>query len=260
MNLDFVIADWSAYADGMTTKEQWLAWARGAASLPRAHLTEMPAVAEMPALVRRRIDRLGRLACQVAYWCDPSASAIPLVFASRYGDACRSLSLLADLVEGDLLSPTSFGLSVHNAISAQYSIARAHRLNTVVVSAGTATVEAALVEASALLAEGVSEVMVVNYEAPLPEAYACFDDEVRCEYAWAWLVRAAANERHNPTLRRLRVALGERHLGASVAPSTTLPGGLEILRFVLTAAAADDHGAVRETLPRTGGWTWSSHA
>jgi hypothetical protein len=139
----------------------------------------------MPAMMRRRIDRLGRLACQVAYWCQRDAASCPLVFASRYGDAQRSLTLLGDLVTQQPLSPAGFALSVHNAISALFSIARGDVNHAVVVTAGRATAQAALVEASALLADGAQEVLVVFYEAPLPDAYAHFQDEATCEYAWA---------------------------------------------------------------------------
>ncbi|MEY2840859.1 MAG: hypothetical protein RJB60_3158, partial [Pseudomonadota bacterium] len=47
-----------------------------------------------------------------------------MVFASRYGDATRSLAMLGDLVNQQALSPSSFALSVHNAVAAIYSIAR----------------------------------------------------------------------------------------------------------------------------------------
>jgi hypothetical protein len=56
-------------------------------------------------------------------------SDVPLVFASRHGDVARSMDLLGALVSDQPLSPTGFGLSVHNAIAALYSIARGHRGN-----------------------------------------------------------------------------------------------------------------------------------
>ena len=74
----------------------------------------------MPAMMRRRLNRVGRMACHVAYGSDNGQTADAIVFASRYGDTDKTLSLLGDLVKGEPLSPTGFGMSVHNAIAAQY--------------------------------------------------------------------------------------------------------------------------------------------
>jgi hypothetical protein len=82
---------------------------------------------------------------------------VPLVFASRHGDVARSMDLLGALASDQPLSPTGFGLSVHNAIAALYSIARGHRGNYLALAAGQATVEAACLEAAGLLADGARE-------------------------------------------------------------------------------------------------------
>ena len=74
---------------------------------------------------RRRIERLGRMAIQAACWCqEAEESGVPLVFASRHGDVARSADLLNSLADDAALSPTAFGLSVHNAVAALYSITR----------------------------------------------------------------------------------------------------------------------------------------
>src|SRR5690606_15999766 len=166
-------------------------WADGPAPLPPVRVEPMPSLAEMAPMTRRRIDRLGRLACHVAYQSHQPAIDVPLVFASRYGDAERSLSLLGDLVRGEALSPTGFGLSVHNAVGALYGMARQDANHCVAVSAGRGTAAAAMVEAAGLLADGAPEALIVYYEAPLPSDYAVFHDEPPCEYAWAWRVAAA---------------------------------------------------------------------
>jgi hypothetical protein len=222
VQFEFVILDWAACADSLTTHQDWLAWASRAPVRPAQQVSQIPAVSEMPAMMRRRIDRLGRLACQVAYWCQPDAASSPLVFASRYGDAQRSLTLLGDLVTRQPLSPTGFALSVHNAISALFSIARGDVNHAVVVTAGRATAQAALVEASALLADGAPEVLVVFYEAPLPDAYAHFQDESACEYAWAMRL-ASARRAGEGVLVRASIDV-DTHAGAQEI--LTLPAGL----------------------------------
>lgn len=262
MRFEFILLDWSAYADGLTHRDDWLRWAEGFPQLPRATVQTVPALAEMPAMMRRRVDRLGRLACQVAYWCE-AAEGAPMVFASRYGDATRSLALLGDLVQGQPLSPTGFGLSVHNAVSALYSIAQGHTGNTVVVAAGRASVAAALTEAAALLADGAPEVLVVFYEAPLPGQYAEFEDEAACEYAWAWRVARPGHAGHQGS-PALALELAAHEAGAGADPDTAAwPAGLAVLRQVLQAAAAPQAASPKALVRRDRAgaqWTWSAHA
>ena len=207
---------------------------------------------------RRRIERLGRMAVQAAWWCSQAETAgVPLVFASRHGDVQRSFELLEQLARGEPMSPTHFGLSVHNAIAALYSIVRGERGNYLALAAGRATAEAALVEAAGLLADGAPEVLVVVYDARPPAAYASFLDEPDPFYAWSWRVRAdgegtrlslawaaemtgddASAPEEAPSAARTLIA-GERWLGdahdettvlANCATLTTaLPAGLDAL-------------------------------
>jgi hypothetical protein len=216
----------------------------------------------MAAMTRRRVDALGRHALQAAYWGQParpemassttSDSApdgnMPVIFASRHGDTGRSYQLLRDLAAGEPLSPTSFSLSVHNAIGALYSIDRRDTANYQAIAAGPATVEMALVEAAGLLADGASEVLVVHYEAPLAEAYTVFADEPEATYAWAWRVGAPIEgaPRYEVSSHSTRVA------DMPVEP-VTLPHGLAVLHFLLAEAPV----MIRDT--GTTRWIWSRH-
>lgn len=155
-----------------------------------------------------------------------------MVFASRYGDASRSLSMLGDLVNQQALSPAGFALSVHNAVSAIYAIARGERSNAIVVAAGRATVTAALAEACALLADGAPEVLVVCYDAPLPTDYAGFHDTVACEFAWAWLVMPAKDDVVDGGVR-VELRLGASEPGPSGGGEGAWPAGLAVLRQFL---------------------------
>jgi hypothetical protein len=240
VQFELVILDWAAYAAGQ--QQEWLDWAVSPSPWPATLVDTVPALPEMPAMMRRRVDRLGRLACQVAYWCQQQSAAgeVPMVFASRYGDASRSLALLGDLSNQVDLSPTGFGLSVHNAVSALYSIARADTQNAVVVSAGRATVLAALTEAAGLLADGAPEVLVVYYEAPLPGDYGVFQDEPACEYAWSWRVARAGSPLANGQAGKVKLTLNAEGQAADPAPSDLqgAPVGLLALRHMLQQWAA----------------------
>jgi hypothetical protein len=191
------------------------------------------------------------MAMQAAYWCDArqADAAVPMLFASRHGDVARSVALLKALAEGEPLSPTAFGLSVHNAIAAFHSIASGGRGNYLAVAGGRGTAEAACVEAAALLADGAPEVRVVCYEAPLPEEYAEYADEAPAAYAWCWRIAPAGRGGAQLELRWDGEA-AESSRGAAV-----LPHGLDVHRFLLandaTLSFRDEDGC---------DWTWRRHA
>ncbi len=171
---------------------------------------------------------------------------MPVVWASRFGEVSRCIELLSDLNAGDAVSPTSFGLSVHNAISAQYSIARGDRANHTALTAGDASAASAVIEALGLLSDEHEEVLVVDYDAPLPGAYAEFDTGDAPPYAWAWRVA--------------RPSAGEPYFSLSCdspslsSPAQAWPAGMDLLRF----AIGDDASLTQTTEGQC--WTWRRHA
>jgi hypothetical protein len=224
------VKEWAAWAPGLVDQSAWSAWARSP-WVPMGE--ETPALSEVPAMQRRRIERLGRMAIQTAFWCQRAdAGGAPLVFASRHGDVARSMELLEALVAGESPSPTTFGLSVHNAIAALYSILRGERGNYVATAGGKATVETACIEAASLLADGAPEVLLVIYDAPLPGVYAGFADEPDAGFAWCW--RLVAADAALPTLHLAWMADGADDT------ASPLPHSLDVLRFLLAGDATLD--------------------
>lgn len=242
--IEFSVVDWSAWAPGLTTKSDWQAWAH-APTLPEG--ADTPALPEVPAMQRRRIERLGRMAIQAACWCEQpdDAGQVPLVFASRHGDVARSMELLDTLRRDAPMSPTGFGLSVHNAVAALYSIARGQRGNYLALAGGRGTVEAACVEAFGLLADGAPEVRVIVYESQLPAVYAGFADEPDPFFAWCWRLARA-------DVPGTRLSLGWGR-GGQDSPPAALPHSLDALRFLLSAEPALQFQADGQQ------WSWQRH-
>lgn len=237
MDAAFSVDAWSAFAAGLEDETAWCEWSR-APWLPTGDA--MPALAEMAPMQRRRVERLGRAALQVAWRCQgDDANDIPMVFATRHGDLDRTHKMLGELARGEPVSPTQFGLSTHNAIAAQYSIARDLQGNYLAVSAGRATPEAAVVEALGLLADGASAVLVVVYDDVLPGDYAEYRDEPDALHAWAWRVVPARVGVPTFSLQAGEPATGGR-----------LPHSLDVLRFFLAGDAA---------LPGASGGGWTRH-
>ena len=247
MNSAFTIRGWSAFAPGLTSNADWMAWATDP-FLP--HGDAMPALEELPPLLRRRLDKLGRMALQVSWWCQQGHDDdVPLVFASRHGDLGRTYEMLRSLAQGQPLSPTQFGLSTHNAIAAQYSIARHLTGNCICVSAGGASAEAAFVEALGLLADGVEEVLVVVYDCPLPDQYAAY--AVEPEAAFAWTARIGRPEAGD-VRHALQVDGGQPCVGEQA--SALLPHGLEVLQFLIAGQPLLDYQENGRC------WHWRRHA
>lgn len=243
MGVRFAIAAWAACAPGLERAADWQAWAR-APVRPQGPLAAR--LDAMPALQRRRLNALGRAAAQAAWEIHEPAPGIPVVFASRYGDAERCLQLLQQFAASGSASPTDFTFSVHNAIGAMYSITRGDQGPSGSISAGAGTAAAGVVEACAQLADGAREVLLVCYHAPLPGDYAGFDREPESSYAWAWrMVPATAGQPH--------IELSWDADPEDEAPGD-LPFGLEVLRFAL----GDGHAAdLRADGTR---WQWRRHA
>jgi hypothetical protein len=192
------------------------------------------------------------MALQVAWWCQGEGegdAAVPLVFASRHGELSRTYEMLRTLARDEPLSPTHFALSTHNAIAAQYGIARRLPANYTAVAAGAAGAEAAFVEALGLLADGADEVLVVVYEASTPAEYAPFKDEADADFAWACRVAAPRGDEPSWSLTVEADADAGDPAPAAEAP----PHGLGVLQ--LLAGYADR----LEFRDRGRRWRWQRH-
>ncbi|MDQ1831275.1 beta-ketoacyl synthase chain length factor [Massilia sp. CCM 9029] len=236
--LKFSIAAHSAWAPGLATAEAWAGWAQAPVRIGEG---PDPAVSAMPAMLRRRAGFLGKMALEVAYRCLDGRTDIAAVFCSRHGEVSRAVDLLGELAQGEPMSPTGFGLAVHNASAGLFSIARTDRANHMALSAGAATVEHGVVEACGLLADGAPMVLLVVYDCALPAALAHFEDCDEQPHAWAWLMTA-------PGAHAISLACDAAD---ATTPASTRPGGLDVLHFQLSGAAS----LVRQAGVQR--WTWT---
>ncbi len=135
-----------------------------------------PAGGSVPAMLRRRLNLVGRAVCDMLPALDPEANRVVL-HASRHGDGDRTLELLYTLAENDPISPARFGLSVHNAIVGVYSIASDSRRSQQAIAASGAEWAALTIEARGYLADGEDEVLVVFADQPVPARFAAYAPE-----------------------------------------------------------------------------------
>jgi hypothetical protein len=241
--LRFSIIAHSAWAPGIDTPAAWAAWAQSPTRLAMGGGAD-PGLKAMPAMLRRRAGFLGKMALEVAYACLDGRTNVPTVFCSRHGEVGRAVDLLGELAKGEALSPTAFGLAVHNASAGLFSIARADRANHIALAGADATVEHGVVEACGLLAEGAAMVLLVVYDCPLPAPLAHFEDCDEQPFAWAWLMTAPAAD---------ALSLCLEPASAPAAAQAT-PSALDVLRFQLRGDAR------HERVCRAQRWTWTRDA
>lgn len=191
--------------------------------MPLEDAQQQPDVGFLPALQRRRLSRLARMMFHVAWPLAEGHRALPLVFASRHGDAPRTLALLEQLASGEPLSPTQFSLSVHNATIGLWSILRGDTSEMSALAAAGDGLEQALLEACSLLGDGAPAVLLVLAEEMPPPLYAAQVDDVPFPYAvallltpgqdWRLQLHAGSGPRADwpHALNLLRALCGERH-------------------------------------------------
>ncbi|CRI54951.1 beta-ketoacyl synthase chain length factor [Pseudomonas sp. CCOS 191] len=233
--ITFDISQWHAWAPGLSTPADWQAWAHGAEHVGDAD--HAPDVAFLPALQRRRLGPMSRMAFAVGWPLAEGHDNLPLVFVSRHGETPRTFSLLGELANQQPLSPTQFSLSVHNAMIGLWSIMRGQTCEMTALAAAGDGFEHGIVEAAALLAEGAPAVLLIVTEEQPPAAYAPWIDDVPFAYAMALLLTPGQ----------------QWCLAPGPTPSTSataLPHALAWLRASLSGQASFSHTWERRT------WNW----
>ena len=243
--IDLRIAAWRAWAPSLTDEAAWLAWAHE--PWTPADQGEQPDCAFLPPMQRRRLSRMARMAMETAWPLCGDDEQLPLVFASRHGETQRTYALLGDVADGQPLSPTSFGLSVHNAIAGQWSILRGQHGESVAIAGEADTFEHAMVEAAALLGDGAKAVLVVIAEERPPAAYDGWIDDVPFSYAVALKVGSIESADDAAAGERWQLRL-EPHAGASTAGAW--PHALNFMRALHTGESRLEHAW------KTRRWIW----
>jgi hypothetical protein len=168
MGIELNIQQWNAWLPGVHGASACQQWAAGTLALTPG---DKPDVSVVPAMLRRRLNEVGRLVAAVVWELIPEASDLPMVFCSRHGDQARTLQLMSELSTGEPLSPAAFSMSVHNAVAGVLSIAKNARGPMTAIAAQDQLMSMGLLEAWAQLQQGATEVLLVVYDLPLPPEY-----------------------------------------------------------------------------------------
>jgi len=245
--VQFSIVSHAAWAPNLTTHQAWREWAKAPFVIKG---DDEPSVVSMPSMLRRRAGFLGKMALEVAFQCLDGRENIPTLFCSRHGDVARATELVSSMVQNEPLSPTNFGLAVHNAHAGLFSIARRDQANHLALSAGSNTIEHALIEACGLLADGAPSVLIVAYDNCLPDFYREYLDCQEQPHAWAWLIESD----YGNNRIRLTWSLVESAETNVVKRTDDMPCSLAVWKFYVS----DD--LTYENKAQHLHWRWSKHA
>ena len=158
MQQDFILHQWAVWPPLLANAEQDLA-------------KENELLAGVPKMLKRRLSPLAKIVFCAANQCIDAHMIVPAVFSSSHGELAKSFAMLEMLEAGEEISPTTFSLSVHNAIAGLFAIAWQNTLQCTMVAPGEEGLAAAFIEAIGLLQEGAEHVLLVFYDEPLPDFY-----------------------------------------------------------------------------------------
>ena len=199
-------------------------------------------------IVRRRLSSLSRSALKVAHDCVAELDRVRVVFASRHGELRRTTEILRAISTGEPVSPTAFSLSVLNAMTGIFGIARGDRSPASAISAGAQTLGYALLEAHAQFeADPSSPVLVVYADEPADAAYGTIEDEVQGG-ALAILLDTRAAGQLTCTISHAP----ESALGSPAVPDSFLTQSEAVQRCLDTRSPATWQNAGNT-------WHWSWH-
>lgn len=169
--MDFQVKKCVAWAGGLTTEEDWKAFSHHQKELEES--TPLPPLKQIPAMQRRRLSPFAKLALHCALEAaDSVLETVPTVFASRHGDLHKTSQLIANVANKEALSPTQFGLSVHNAVAGQFSIFTNNKAPSTATSAGEDSFFMALIDAVCKLkTNDYDSILLVYTDEIVPDIY-----------------------------------------------------------------------------------------
>lgn len=224
----FNLSGWQVVCNKQLSAEDW----RQGEAHWRANVTQWddfaPKLAFLPPMKRRRLSESARLFFESAWELTADEPNLPVVYASKNSEISRSFALWQSLLQEGDVSPTSFSLSVHNALIGQWSELRQVKSEMTAITAQQDNLETALLEAYLLLNEGHSKVLVVVAESPLaaeynaqpierqPFSYAlAMVVEKGSQYQLALLPQGGSCEPKNANVDTALFWVQQQHLGAN---------------------------------------------
>lgn len=132
-----------------------------------------PSFELIPAMQRRRMSYLSKLAVQTALAITKDTHIDYAIFSSRHGELFRTVTLIQDILKGEEASPMVFSQSVHNTASGLFTITAKRPVPVTSISASQDSLHNGLIEAYSYLENNPEhKVLLVDFDEQLPSIYA----------------------------------------------------------------------------------------
>ncbi|MEP1385202.1 MAG: beta-ketoacyl synthase chain length factor [Paraglaciecola sp.] len=176
MELAFQIAKCVAWAPGVETEQEWCLWQAEKHNFSSD--ISLPALKAVPPMQRRRLSPFAKVSLHCALEAsDHRQGDLPCVFSSRHGDLNRTTKLIENVAAKEDLSPTQFGLSVHNAVSGLYSIYTKNNAPISAIASGKTSFMAGLVDSVVKLhVNQLDHILYVYTDLSVPDCYSGYLD------------------------------------------------------------------------------------
>tara|TARA_R110002167_G_scaffold22419_2_gene80472 strand:- start:44 stop:808 length:765 start_codon:yes stop_codon:yes gene_type:complete len=222
-----IVEDWSAWALGLVSKEDWSNWDGISLPIDNGKIT----VTTIPSAVKRRCSELTKMCLETANQTSSGRQVDYAVFCSQHGELDHSSHLLQALTEKETLSPTKFTQSVHNTSSGLYSILNKVQNNCTSLAAGKHTFLMGFLEAVSWLKKHPDhQVLLVMADHYIPELFKDLNIVPNNQYAVALLLRSAAENEAG-----IQVDLSESDDSSNQSlPLANLPSAINFLRWYLS--------------------------
>ena len=183
------IENWSFWSPESPEPAGWLKhWRNSGAK----GLTGDPDVTAIPAMQRRRMSRLSRMALAAALDANSGDTVDYSIFCSQHGEIVRTSALLLSMTQGIELSPTAFAQSVHNTASGLFTVIAKTNTPSSSIASGANTFAYGWLDAQAYLAENPSHrVLLVDFDEVIPDEYQAYSNQLISDHALALVLRVA---------------------------------------------------------------------
>lgn len=143
----------------------------------KGHHDDSPLIAHVPKTLKRRLGNIGFNVISVMNLCTENSEADDMIWviSSRHGDTNRMIRLFQNVCDNDLLSPTDFSMSVHNALPGMHSIQTNNTSMHTAISGGVHSFALGLLEAYVLLKTKNQKIGYLYYDFQLPDAYSALE-------------------------------------------------------------------------------------
>lgn len=180
------LKDWSAWAPGLETKEDWFAWASNDKEIQLNNKT--PELKHLTSVSKRRLSQLSKMVLEVGHNLLEEADSCHIIFCSQYGEINQQNKITKGLISSGEVRPSQFSLSVFNTPVSLLSIHENITDPATVLFSGKHSLSTGLISLiSQLNAEQDKDVLLIFSDESLPEDYKKLTGEVSFPYAYACL-------------------------------------------------------------------------